>query len=125
MASTASYVLLVKVLNLPANPDPGSTVIDVFAQALQNAADETGSKIVSANIAQGIYDFVVVITVDVDAYSRLNQDPGTPTPQQVATGMAAALAHNAGVATETLPVMPLDDPLVREVFHSCTGKGGH
>jgi hypothetical protein len=121
MASNTSYLLLAKCLNLPTNADPGNTVIDVFSQALQNAAAQTGTTIGSANIAQGIYDFAVQITVDVDEYVSLNPSgAGVPTPQQVALGMAAALAHSAGVATETLPIMPLTDPVVADVVHSCT-----
>jgi hypothetical protein len=122
MASGTSYLLLAKCLQLPANADPGNTAIDVFAQALQNAREQTGIGIVSAKIVQGIYDFAVTITVDVDEYVKQNRDATTPTAQQVALGVAAALAHNAGVATETVPVMPLDDKGVVDVFHSCTPK---
>ena len=65
------------------------------------------------------------ITVDVSKYAELNPDGDEPTSQQVALGVAAALAHNAGVATETVPVMRLDDDVVVDVFHSCTPKVGH
>lgn len=125
MASGASYLLLAKCLQLPKNADPGNTVIDVFAQALQNARQQTGINIVSAKIVQGIYDFAVTITVDIGEYVRRNPDGDTPTSQQIALGVAAALAHNVGVATETVPVMELADEGVTEVFHSCTPEGGH
>lgn len=124
MASGATYLLLAKCLQLPINADPGNTAIDVFAQALQNAREQTGIGIVSAKIVQGIYDFAVTITVDVGKYVKQNPDGPRPTPQQVALGVAASLAHNAGVATETVPLLPLNDKVVVGVFHSCTHKGG-
>lgn len=118
--TTASYLLLAKSVERPRNAAPDSPAIEIFAQVLNNTAIQSGAKVESKSIAQGLYDFVVEITVDVDAYVKATGKATRPTTQQIALGIAAALGHNAGVKTETLPVTQLDDPIVADVVHSCT-----
>lgn len=120
MPETASFVLLAKSIARPQDSSDRSTAAEVFSQALDNAEAQTGATVDQATVAGGVYDFIVDLTVDVGRYAALNPEIDSSTAHQIALGFAGALAHNAAVTVETVPVTPLGDPIVADVVHSCT-----
>lgn len=120
MPETASFVLLAKSIAGAQDSSDGAIAAEVFSQALDNAEAQTGATVDQAKVAGGVYDFVVDLTVDVARYAALNREIDPPTAHQIALGFAGALAHNAAVTVETVPVTPLGDPIVADVVHSCT-----
>lgn len=125
MADQATYFLLVKIASQPTKPAapahgaPTPTAIEIFGQALEHATDLAGAVVNQAMVAQGAYDFIVSVTIDLDKYNQDHAGDGATSALQVALGLAAAVSHNAGVTTETVPVVPLDDQTVVNVAHSC------
>lgn len=127
MADQATYFLLVKLASQgPAKPaahraneDPPPTAIEIFAEALTKATDLAAAVVNEQLVAQGAYDFIVSVTIDLDKYNQANPGVGATSALQVALGLAAAVSHNAGVTTETVPVVQLDDQTVVNVAHSC------
>jgi uncharacterized protein with GYD domain len=124
------FILLVKTLDSTGAPAvkgaaPDASAVENFAQALTNVEETTGVKATESFVAQGAYDYIVIITVDTTAFPPApGVDPASVTAQHVALGFAGALSKIAGVTTESVPVVDLTDPTFVGVFHSCTVPAG-
>ena len=95
-------------------------IVTTFQNALTNAEQKTGVTATSSWVAQGTYDYILQILVDTTRWpGPAVQGGGTPSPQQIAIGFAAALAQNAGVTTETVAVVPLNPDIKAVAAHSC------
>lgn len=115
----ADYFLLVKS-TAGAGDRAGS--ITNFEAAVNNAAGRTGAVVTNVWIAQGPYDFIVQVEIDTANAPALDVPKGSEvTPQHAAIALVTALAHNAAVTTETVPVLPASDSTLQAfVGHSCT-----
>jgi hypothetical protein len=112
----ATYFLLVKSTAGKA-PQPAN-----FEAAVNNAAQRTGATISNVWIAQGPYDFIVEVGIDTANTPAIDGvDTSQVAPQHASLALAAALAQNAAVSTETVPVVAASDgTLQKYVGHSCT-----
>lgn len=115
----AGYFLLVKSTAGPGAPAPS---VANFEAEVNNAAGRTGAVVNNVWVAQGSYDFIVQVEIDTDKAPALgNQGGPAVTPQHAALALVAALAQNAAVSTETVPVLPASDGTLQAfVGHSCT-----
>jgi hypothetical protein len=115
----ADYFLLVKSTAGPGGQAPS---VANFEAEVNNAAGRTGAVVNNVWVAQGPYDFIVQVEIDTDNAPALGNHGGPPvTPQHAALALVAALAQNAAVTTETVPVLPASDTTLKAfVGHSCT-----
>jgi hypothetical protein len=120
LPETATYFLLVKSIAKTAAAPADTTLVEDFQQALANSAAQAGATVDLEMVAQGEYDFIVQITIDTGKYAGLHPGDGGPTAQHIVLGLTAALSHNAGVTTETVPVVPIAEPRLIAAMHSCT-----
>lgn len=115
----ADYFLLVKSTAGPGAPAPS---VANFEAEVNNAAGRTGAVVKNVWVAQGPYDFIVQVEIDsANAPALGNHGGPSVTPQHAAVALVAALAQNAAVTTETVPVLPASDSTLQAfVGHSCT-----
>lgn len=124
MAEETRFIVLAKSggRSEPSAAGESPDVLGNFHDSLHEIAEHNGVTVNNAFAAQGSHDFVVDVSVDPEKFAAAHKGKNVAgaRPEHIALGFAGALAQKAGVATQTLPVMPLDNEIFRRVFHTCT-----